>query len=91
MNQQNQPQQGQYGGNAYQNIYQNQSQDAGQGWRGNQGNQNNQNYGWRNSQNNMPPPRVNEPTLEKKVDFEQALTQMLTLHTAFMNETKENL
>ena len=38
-----------------------------------------------------PPPRVNEPTPEKKVDLEQALAQMLTLHTAFMNETKANL
>ena len=36
MNQQNQPQQGQYGGNTYQNRYKNQSQNAGQGWRGNQ-------------------------------------------------------
>ena len=91
MNQQNQPQQGQYGGNAYQNRYQNHSQNAGQGWRGNQNSQNNQNYGWRNSQNNMPLPRVNEPPLEKKVDLEQALAQMLTSHTAFMNETKVNL
>ena len=39
----------------------------------------------------MPPPRVNEPPLEKKVDLEQALAQMLTLHTAFLNETKANL
>ena len=38
----------------------------------------------------MPLPRVNEPPPEKKVDFEQALAQMLTAHTAFMNETKEN-
>ena len=39
----------------------------------------------------MPSPRVNEPTLEKKVDLKQALEQMLTLHTAFMNERKANL
>ena len=39
----------------------------------------------------MPPPRVSEPPPEKKVDLEQALTQMLTSHTAFMNETKENM
>ena len=64
VNQQNQLHQGQYGGSAYQNNYQNKNQ--GQGWRGNQGNQNNQNYGWRNSKNNMPPPRVNEPPLRKK-------------------------
>ena len=91
MNQQNQPQQGQYGGNAYEIRDKNQSQNVGQGWKGNQGNQNNQNYGWRNSQNNMPLPRVNEPTPEKKVDLEQALAQMLNSHTSFMNETKANL
>ena len=39
----------------------------------------------------MPPPRVNEPTPKKKVDLEQALAQMLTSHTALMNETKANL
>ena len=36
-------------------------------------------------------PRVSEPPPEKKVDLEQALTQMLTSHTAFMNETKANM
>ena len=91
MNQWNQPHQGQYGGNAYQNRYQNHGQNAGLGWKGNQGNKNNQNYGWRNSQNNMPPPRVKEPTPKKKVDLEQALAQMLTSHTTFMNEIKANL
>ena len=39
----------------------------------------------------MPPPRVSEPPLEKKVDLEQALAQMLTSHTAFMNETRANM
>ena len=39
----------------------------------------------------MPLPRVNEPPPEKKVDLEPALAQMLTSHTAFMNETKANL
>ena len=39
----------------------------------------------------MPPPRVREPPPEKKVDLEQALAQMLTLHTTFMNETKANM
>ena len=39
----------------------------------------------------MPPTRVSEPPPEKKVDLEQALAQMLTSHTAFMNETKENM
>ena len=39
----------------------------------------------------MPPSRVNKPPLEKKVDLEQALAQMLTSHTAFMNETKANM
>ena len=39
----------------------------------------------------MPPPRVSEPPPEKNVDLEQALAQMLTLHTAFMNETKVNM
>ena len=85
---QSQPQQqGQYGGNNYQN------QNQGQGWRNNQNqnNQNSQGYGWRNNQNNMPPPRVSEPPPEKKVDLEQALAQMLTSHTAFMNETKANM
>ena len=85
---QNQPQQqGQYGGNNYQN------QNQGQGWRNNQ-NQNNQKiqgYGWRNNQNNMPSPRVSEPSPEKKVDLEQALAEMLTSHSIFMNETKANM
>ena len=39
----------------------------------------------------MPPPRVSKPPPEKKVDLEQALAQMLTSHTTFMNETKENM
>ena len=39
----------------------------------------------------MPPPRVSEPPPEKKVDLEQALAQMLTSHTVFMNETKANM
>ena len=83
---QSQPQQqGQYGGNNYQN------QNQGQGWRNTQNSQNNQGYGWRNNQNNMPPSRVSEPPPEKKVDLEQALAQMLTSHTTFMNETKENM
>ena len=77
--------QGQYGSNNYQN------QNQGQGWHNNQNNQSSQGYGWRNNQNNMPPPRVSEPPPEKKVDLEQALVQMLTLHTAFMNETKANM
>ena len=83
---QNQPQQqGPYGGNSYQN--------QGQGWRNNQNqnNQNNQGYGWHNNQNNMPSNRANEPPSEKKLDLEQALAQMLTSHSAFMNETKANM
>ena len=85
---QNQPQQqGQYGGNNYQN------QNQGQEWRNNQNqnSQNNQGYGCRNNQNNMPSARVGEPPPDKKVDLEQALAQMLTSHTAFMNETKANM
>ena len=83
---QSQPQQqGQYGGNNYQN------QNQGQEWRNNQNSQNSQGYGCRNNLNNMPPPRASEPPPEKKVDLEQALAQMLTSHTAFMNETKENM
>ena len=83
---QSQPeQQGQYGGNNYQN------QNQGQGWRNTQNSQNNQGYGWRNNQNNMPPPRASEPPPEKNVDLEQALAQILTSHTAFMNETKANM
>ena len=39
----------------------------------------------------MPPPRVSEPPTEIKVDLEQALAQLLTSHTAFMNETKANM
>ena len=82
---QSQPQQqGQYGGNNYQN------KNQGQGWRNTQNSQNSQGYGWRNTQNNMPPSLVSEPPPEKKVDLEQALAQMLTSHTAFMNETKAN-
>ena len=85
---QNQPQQqGQYGGNNYQN------QNQGQGWcnNQNQNNQKSQGYEWRNNQNNMSSPRVSEPPPEKKVDLEQALAQMLTSHSAFMNETKANI
>ena len=39
----------------------------------------------------MPPPQVNKPLAEKKVDLEEALAQMLTSHTAFMNEIKETM
>ena len=39
----------------------------------------------------MPPPKVNKPPLEKKIDLKEALAQMLTSHIAFMNETKENM
>ena len=86
-NQSQSQQQGQYGGNNYQNQHQ------GQGWRNNQNqnSQNNQGYGWRSNQNNMPSNRVSEPPPEKKVDLEQALAQMLTSHSAFMNETKANM
>ena len=86
-NQSQAQQQGLYGGNNYQN------QNQGQGWRTNQNqkSQNNQGYGWRNNQNNMPSNRVSEPPPEKKVDLEQALAQMLTSHSAFMNETKANM
>ena len=79
--------QGHYGGNNYQNQIQ------GQGWRNNQNHnsENNQGYGWRNNQNNMPSNRVSEPSPEKKVDLEQALAQMLTSHSTFMNETKANM
>ena len=86
-NQSQSQQQGQYGGNNYQN------QNQGQGWRNNQNqkSQNNQGYGWRNNQNNMPSNRVSEPPPEKKVDLEQALAQMLTSHSSFMNETKANM
>ena len=35
--------------------------------------------------------RVSEPPPEKKVDLEQALAQMLTSHSTFMNETKANM
>ena len=86
-NQNQSQQQGLYGGNSYQN------QNQGQGWRNNQNqnNQNNQGYGWRNNHNNMPSNRANEPPSEKKMDLEQALAQMLTSHSAFMNETKVNM
>ena len=39
----------------------------------------------------MPSNRVSEQPPEKKVDLEQALAQMLTSHSAFMNETKANM
>ena len=86
-NQNQSQQQGPYGSNSYQNHNQ------GQGWRNNQNqhNQNNQGYGWRNNQNNGPSNRANEPPPEKKLDLEQALAQMLTSHSAFMNETKANM
>ena len=81
-NQNQSQQQGPYGGNSYQN------QSQGQGWRNNQ---NNQGYGWRSNQNNMPSNRNSEPPTEKKLDLEQALAQMVTSHSAFMNETKANM
>ena len=86
-NQNQSQQQGPYGGNSYQN------QNQGQGWRSNQNqnNQNNQGYGWRNNQNNMQSNRNSETPSEKKLDLEQALAQMLTSHSAFMNETKANM
>ena len=34
---------------------------------------------------------MNKPLVEKKVDLEEALAQMLTSHTTFMNETMENM
>ena len=34
---------------------------------------------------------MNKPPAEKKVDLEEAIAQMLTSHTAFMNETKANM
>ena len=86
-NQNQSQQQGPYGGNSYQN------QNQGQGWRNNQNqnNQNNQGYGWRNNQNNTQSNRTSETHSEKKLDLEQALAQMLTSHSAFMNETKANM
>ena len=39
----------------------------------------------------MPPPQVNKPPAEKKMDLEEALAQMLTSHTTFMNETKATM
>ena len=39
----------------------------------------------------MPPSQVREPPPEKKVGLEQALAQMLTSHTTFMNETRANM
>ena len=39
----------------------------------------------------MPSNQASEPPPEKKVDLEQALTQMLTSHSTFMNETKANM
>ena len=39
----------------------------------------------------MPSTRVSEPHPKKNVDLEQALVQILTSHTAFMNETKANM
>ena len=39
----------------------------------------------------MPSNRTSDPPPEKKVDLEQALAQMLTSHSAFMNETKANM
>ena len=86
-NQNQSQQQGPYGGNSYQN------QNQGQGWHNNQNqnSQNNQGYGWRNNQNNTLSNRTNESPSEKKLDLEQALAQMLTSHSAFMNETKANM
>ena len=39
----------------------------------------------------MPSNRANEIPSKKKLDLEQALSQMLTSHSAFMNETKANM
>ena len=86
-NQSQSQQQGPYEGNNYHN------QNQGQGSRNNQNHnsRNYQGYGWRKNQNNMPSNRANETPSEKKLDLEQALAQMLTSHSAFMNETKANM
>ena len=34
---------------------------------------------------------MNKSPIEKKVDLEEALAQMLTSHTTFMNEIKANM
>ena len=34
---------------------------------------------------------MNKLPVEKKIDLEEALTQMLTSHTTFMNETKADM
>ena len=39
----------------------------------------------------MPSNRTSETPSKKKLDLEQALAQMLTSHSAFMNETKANM
>ena len=39
----------------------------------------------------MPSNRASEPPPEKNVDLEQALAQMLTSHSTFMNDTKVNM
>ena len=39
----------------------------------------------------MPSNRTSGPPPEKNVDLEQALAQMLTSHSTFMNETKANM
>ena len=78
---QNQPQQqGQYGQQQLSTI------ESRQGWRNNQINQC---YGWRNNQNKMHHPSDANHSREKGGTLEQALTQILTSHTALMNKTKE--
>ena len=41
--------------------------------------------------NSMPPSQVSKPPAEKKVDLDEAIAQMLTSHTTFMNETKATM
>ena len=54
-----------------------------QGWR------NHPNLSWRNNQNVLQPEQSNPPQ-EKKVNLEEAMAQLATSHTHFMNETRTN-
>ncbi|XP_024031895.1 uncharacterized protein LOC112094656 [Morus notabilis] len=54
-----------------------------QGWR------NHPNLSWRNNQNVLQPVQSNPPQ-EKKVNLEEAMAQLATSHTQFMNETRTN-
>ena len=75
--------QAQYVGNFNRQQNNQYSNRFNQGWR------NHPNLSWRNNQNVLQPEQ-NNPPQEKKVNLEEAMAQLATSQTQFMNETRTN-